>query len=511
MPSHPPGRTSSAWTMLKNSLPLGRGDSNPPIGLKWRSNTFFIVCTVGIGAFTDLFLYGLIVPVLPFMLKDRVHVPDSEIQSTISNLLAIFAAASCLASPVAGILADRLSSSRHLPFLLGLVFLLFSTILLAVGTTVPVLAIARFLQGASGGTVWTIGLALLIETVGQENLGKTVGSIFSFISVAGLFSPIVGGLLYAKTGYAGVFGFGVAFIVIDFIMRLLMIEKKVAAKYQLLTPTPPDLDPDSECPESNSPTESTPLLPQSSSDLSQYLLPEPKHRITRMFPILLVLRDTGLITALFIGFIQAFLLGAFDATIPLVAESRYGFDSLKAGLLFFPLGASDFFLGPLFGWCVDRWGTKPISILGFTWFVPVLILLRIPTEVTIGLELGHQIALYASLLALNGVGLAIINSTSIVETGTVLEKYWRTNTDLFGGQAPYAQLYGINSMIWSLGLTVGPLMAGDLREKIGYGNMNAVLAGICGFTAILTVLFVEDKGKAKRSNDDNGGNGQNGA
>ncbi|KAF2796277.1 MFS general substrate transporter [Melanomma pulvis-pyrius CBS 109.77] len=463
-----------------------------PIGLGWRSNSFFICFTVGIGAFTDMFLYGLIVPVLPFMLQDRVKIPDSEMQNTISYLLAIYAFASCLTSPIAGILADRLSSSRQLPFLLGLVLLFLSTILLAVGRSVPVLAVARFLQGASGGTVWTIGLALLIETVGQENLGKTIGTIFSFVSIAGLFSPVIGGLLYAKTGYIGVFGIGIALITIDFFMRLLMIEKKVASKYVVVSSEPP---------ETLTPTENTSLLSQSSANLSHYRLPEPKQRITRMFPILLVLRDPGLLTALFMGVIQAILLGSFDATVPLVASSRYGFDSFKSGLLFFPLGGADLLLGPVFGWCVDHWGTKLVSVLGFTFFVPALVLLRLPAEVATDLELSHQIALYACLLAVNGIGLAMINSTSIVEAGNVLEKYWKANSELFEGQAPYAQLYGIHSMLWSAGLTVGPLVSGFLREEIGYGNMNAVLASMCAITAVLAALFVGRKEEAKESRD----------
>jgi MFS family permease len=85
--------------------------SSPPKGLKWRSNTYFIVFTVGLSAFTDLFLYGLIVLVMPFMLKDRINMPDIEIQSTISNILAVDAAASVAASPVAGILADKFSNT----------------------------------------------------------------------------------------------------------------------------------------------------------------------------------------------------------------------------------------------------------------------------------------------------------------------------------------------------------------------------------------------------------------
>jgi MFS family permease len=470
------------------------------MGLIWRSSTLFICITVGIGAFTDMFLYGLIVPVLPFMLQDRINIPDSQIQSTISNLLAIYAAASCLASPIAGVLADRLSSSRQLPFLLGLILLLLSTILLAVGNSIPILALARFLQGASGGTVWTIGLALLLETVGQANLGKTIGTIFSFCSVAGLFGPVVGGFLYAKTGYVGIFSVGIALIVVDFMMRLLMIEKKVAARYTTKPSRP--TSPDSSLSASSTVDESTPLLldgaPLQEETQTSYRLPEPKSRITKALPILLVLRDPALLTALLMGFIQALLLGAFDATVPVVAAQRYNFDSLRAGLLVLPLGGADFFLGPVFGWCVDRWGTKPLSVLGFAYLVPVLVLLRLPAAFSAVIDRKGQIALYATLLALNGVGLAIINSTSIVESGNVVERYWKANEALFEGQAPYAQLYGINSMMWSGGLTVGPVLSGVLKEAIGYGNMNAVLAGICGITALLAAMFVSGKDEEGR-------------
>ena len=428
------------------------------------------------------------------MLKDRVHLPEPQIQDTISTLLAIYAAASLLVSPITGVLADRFSSSRKLPFLLGLTLLALATVLLAAGNSIPVFAIARLLQGASAGIVWTIGLAILIETVGQENLGKTIGTIFSFITVASLFAPVVGGALYSKTGYIGVFGVGIAAVVVDFIMRILMIEQKVAAEY--LPPSP--LLSSSSSSEDTTATEASPLLPSASlsEDLSNYLLPKPAHRIIKAFPVLLILTDTGLLTSLFIGFMQALLLGAFDATVPLVGSSRYGFDSLKAGLLFIPLGGADFLFGPVFGWCVDRWGARPIAIIGFLWLVPSHVLLRLPSEPAISehLTTGQNIALYASMLALNGIGLGIINSASIVETGTIVEKYWKANTELFD-QAPYAQLYGISSMVWSAGLTVGPLVGGVLKARIGYGNMNAVLGGFCGATAILTALFVGKKNR----------------
>ena len=152
--------------------------SPKPIGLRWRSSTLFIVSTVGIGLFTDLFLYGLVVPILPFILRDRIQLQDDQIQSHVSALLAAYAGASVLFSLPAGIIADRLPT-RQLPFLTGLTALLLATLLLFLGQNVAVLVVARVLQGISAAVVWTIGLALVLDTVGPANLGKTIGSVRS--------------------------------------------------------------------------------------------------------------------------------------------------------------------------------------------------------------------------------------------------------------------------------------------------------------------------------------------
>ena len=155
--------------------------NSKPIGLRWRSSTFFIVSTVGIGLFTDLFLYGLIVPILPFILRDRVQLQPDQIQSHVSALLAAYAGASVLFSLPAGIIADRLPT-RQLPFLTGLTALLLATLLLFLGQNVAVLVVARVLQGISAAVVWTVGLALVLDTVGPDNLGKTIGSVRSHLN-----------------------------------------------------------------------------------------------------------------------------------------------------------------------------------------------------------------------------------------------------------------------------------------------------------------------------------------
>ena len=103
--------------------------SSPPCLLSIRSSKTFILATICIAVFTDIFLYGIIVPVIPFALASRASVPQSSVQSYVSILLAVYGAALLVASPVAGWYADR-SSSRRLPLLIGLLALAGSTVIL---------------------------------------------------------------------------------------------------------------------------------------------------------------------------------------------------------------------------------------------------------------------------------------------------------------------------------------------------------------------------------------------
>lgn len=166
----------SPWKRILNTAQIKNDYGEEPAGLRWRSNTFFILATIAIGLFTDLFLYALVVPVIPFLLEDRIGVPHRQVQSYTSALLAILAGSSVLFSPVAGVIADRVST-RQSPFLLGLSTLIGATVLLFLATTIPLLVIARILQGASSAVVWTVGMAMVMETVGPANLGKTLGSV----------------------------------------------------------------------------------------------------------------------------------------------------------------------------------------------------------------------------------------------------------------------------------------------------------------------------------------------
>ncbi|KAK6599268.1 MFS amine [Botrytis cinerea] len=437
---------------IASTASMSSSSSKRPWALEARSNTFFILSTVAVGMFTDLFLYGLIVPIVPFILSDRIGVEQSEIQYYTSVLLACYAGASVLFSFPAGYIADY-SSSRQLPFLVGLVALLASTVLLMLGTSIEALIVARIFQGISGATVWTIGLALVMDTVGSEKLGT-----------GELAAPVLGGVVYDKVGSNAVFGMGIALLGVDFGMRVAVIEKKVARKWGVGE----GLDGSeqggaSESESGNGNGEEAPLLGNGEdSDLDSWKFTKNFQRLSE------------------IAFMQATILAVFDATIPTQSQSVFGFTALQTGLLFTPIVLTSLIFGPLTGMAVDRYGPKLIGTIGYTFFTLPLILLRLPVSNT-----THDLVLYCVLLSLCGFGMAMIGAPSIVEASYVAEKYHNANPELFGEKGPYAQLYALNSMVFSAGFTFGPVLAGSLRESIGYGNMNAVVAGMCAVVAAL--------------------------
>lgn len=317
------------------------------------------------------------------------------------------------------------------------------------------------------------------------------------MSVGSLWAPLVGGTLYEKAGYPGVFGIAFAILAIDFIMRALVIEKKVAKRYETQDQTSVSHEDaasgqevrNSSDAEEQQPDEEQPLLSSKPKDeTAAWKLNPDQPRIARLAPIIPCLANPSLLTALLVAVVQAILLGSFDATIPIVANEYFGFDSLKSGLLFLPLSVFDLILGPAFGWAVDRYGTKAVAVGAYVYLVPACVLLRIPHAGEL-----PQVLIYGGCLALCGIGLAGIGAPSIVEAGAVVENYYEANPEWFGANGPYAQLYGLQSMVFSMGLAVGPELAGQLKERIGYGNMNAVLAGICGATALLCFVYLGEK------------------
>lgn len=111
---------------------------------------------------------------MPFSISKRAGVAENDLQHWTSVLLAVYGAALLVSAPVAGFLADH-STSRRLPLLGGLVVLTAATVPLCLTQSVAVLVVRRLFQGFAAGIVWTVGQALLVDTVGQADIGQVMG------------------------------------------------------------------------------------------------------------------------------------------------------------------------------------------------------------------------------------------------------------------------------------------------------------------------------------------------
>lgn len=203
--------------------------SRPPHFLAFRSSSTFILATVCIAIFTDILLYAIIVPVIPFALTSRVGVDEDSVQTWNAILLACYTISLFVGSPLVGLYADH-TSSRRWPLLIGLVSLAGSTFILCFGRTIALLIIGRILQGLSAAIVWTVGLALMVDTV-PDKIGEAMGYSAIAMSMGLLVSPAIGGAVFAAKGYYAVYYIAFGCIFLDIVLRLILIEKKIARQW----------------------------------------------------------------------------------------------------------------------------------------------------------------------------------------------------------------------------------------------------------------------------------------
>lgn len=460
--------------------------SPAPYLLKVRSSKWFILSTICTAVFTDIFLYGIIVPVVPFALSSRAGVPESSVQSWVSVLLAVYGAALLVSSPLAGWYADR-SLSRRMPLLFGLLALGGATVMLCLARTVSLLVVGRLLQGFSAAIVWTVGQALLVDTVGQKEIGETLGWVSLSMSIGILLAPLLGGVVYNGAGYYAVYYMAFGLIALDIFLRLALIEKKIAKQWEVdnvedserisekeqrpngsgmvdekseeMTPNPPPLgDLDEKW--------SQPTELQDFQQIPIDNTPLPAVQPSKYPPVLTLLASRRLLAALWGCIVQGSLMTAFDSVVPLFVQDTFHWNSVGAGLVFLALIVPSF-LAPLIGWVSDRYGPRWLTVSGFIFAIPFWTLLRLVTHDSLG-----QKVLLCVLMALIGISLTLVMPPLMAEITYVVEAKEKQSPGRYGTTGAYAQAYGLFVMAFAAGSLIGPLWAGYVRDEAGWGTMS---------------------------------------
>lgn len=73
----------------------------------------------------------------------------------------------------------------------------------------------------------------------MNQIGRAMGVISIFTGLAVVLAPVLGGVAYAKSGYYTVFAISFSFVGMDLVLRLLMIERRDALKWEEHSTEPP--------------------------------------------------------------------------------------------------------------------------------------------------------------------------------------------------------------------------------------------------------------------------------
>lgn len=328
----------------------------------------------------------------------------------------------------------------------------------------------------------------------QENLAQAMGYVSLGMSLGILIAPLLGGVVFDRAGYDAVFGMAYGLIGLDIILRLLLVEKKVAARWDPVANVQVKKSADSN---NNGPALMQNEMTDTEKGLQsgQSVVPDlptgadlRDRRRDRLPPVLALLYSRRLLAALFCALIQAALLTSFDSVLTIHAANLFGWTATGAALLFLPIVIPSF-LAPAFGWFSDKYGGRYPVTLGFLGACPPLICLRFVDENTM-----NDKVILCALLALTGLFLALTFPPIMAEISGVVEAKEKSMLAAgragFGPGGAYAQAYGLFNMAFAGGCMVGPLLAGFIVEDKGWSIMALVLGILSAITAVPACLWL---------------------
>ncbi|KAL4956400.1 MFS general substrate transporter [Aspergillus filifer] len=444
----------------------------------WRSSRALAVGTACIAMFTETLLYGFLTPILPYMLQVRLHVDPAQTQSSTTRLQTTYGVAMLVATPLNANLADRVKS-RKVPLLVSLGACLVGTLLVAFTPSLPAVYVGRVLQAIADSAAWIVGLAMLTDSVDQQDIGKMMGLCMSFVIAGTVGGPAISGALLQLAGYWPAWTVPMVFLTIDIIARLVIVDPQ----------RPFDSDP-GKGPLTGD-TVTSPLLradgrtriENNDTDINNESSPEIKTQnfYTHM------LSDSRVLAGLANSVVLSSLLAGFSATWPVHLQNIFQWNSASVGAVFLILQLPLALLSPLSGWLRDRVGTRDPAVLGWTLLAPFVLGLGIPGAAQIQdhwdrIRPGHGGELFF-IVCVTGIGLVqpLVHGAGFLNTMTIESKH----PGIFGANGGRSRAFAINEVAFNSGLMLGPLVSGSLSEAVGYLNMTIV----CLLTALVVYLF----------------------
>ncbi|KAG0203473.1 hypothetical protein BGX28_004259 [Mortierella sp. GBA30] len=432
-----------------------------------RSSTHFLSFTVALAVFVDLLCYGIIMPLTPFIVERL------GLKSTANGaLIACYAVGLLISSPVAGILSDRMAN-RRIPMIVGLMALLLSTVLFMEAMDhFWLLLISRFSAGLAGGTMMTLGFALLSDTYPANQLGAEMGKIMIGQSLGLMAGPPLGGLLQDNVGPKAPYVLCLVLIAIDLVARLLIIEPR-SAKVKAIR----KFQKEQKKQQQQQAKTQQPSMVEAHQDDS--IPPASTPTAAKMTTMRGLLTNKRLVTALIVSFINAFLIA--EPVLPLYLNDRFDLSKTQIGVIFLAISIPTF-ISPVAGWFSDKHGAKIMCTTAIMFCIIFVVVLGLP-----------GMPLWAIILFLIGIGAtcAIYITPVLGEISAVVR--------VTGDGDGFARAFALFNMCFSLGMVAGPLLGSLIFQETSM-VWTCVLIGAVTIVMV-PLVFMYMGGKAQKKID----------
>ncbi|KAJ5532888.1 hypothetical protein N7494_009440 [Penicillium frequentans] len=441
----------------------------------WRSSDTFIISTMSLALFTDELLFAFMLPLLPTVLEQRIGLDPSLTQRYTSIFLTEGAIVSVVASPFIGSIADAVSSKKTL-LLTVLILALISLACLSLTTHLIWLFVGRFFQCIVSQALWIVGMATMAENLGSEHMAKIAG-LSSILTAAGTTAgPLLSGLLFGAGGYWCAWAGAGAFLLVDIIMRLLMLEKPVKSS-------------------GVQDGEREPLVKNNQPGANGEQPDHPPCVEVRGWRFHVCLfQDARFSAGIYCSFAYALLIGCLESTMAVHVRSAFGWSAVQVGLLLGLIQGPGILLAAPVGWMKDRVGSRIPTTVGFLMSVPFIVLLGAPGDDRFSFAAeARGKTIFVGCMAAIGCLLCLLNGIGSIEATETIDELEAREPGKFGSNGGYSRALALTSMTWMAGLMCGPLLAGFVMETFGYFELQCCL-GVVSFTAgLVALLFLNSR------------------
>ncbi|MEY2845683.1 MAG: hypothetical protein RL076_1229 [Chloroflexota bacterium] len=327
-------------------------------------------------------------------------------------IISVYTLALGIMTPLSGFLADRFGTKRI--YILGLLLFVLSSLVCGIAPSLPILIVARALQGIGGGMAQPLGPAFIYRTFPPKEQGMAFGFFGIALVMAPALGPIFGGWLVDQELWRWIFFINVPIGIVGAILSWQWLPADMRTTIAKADP----LGIISASVGFGSILYATTIVSEfgwSDSTVLTWFVVGAVGIITWIIVELFVApeplldlrfyKNPTFTMANLIGYVSVIALFGAEFLMPVYLQALRGFTAFESGLTLLPLAITSGIITPLAGRLFDKIGPRILIVTGFS-------VLLINTWQLAQIEADTPISTIMWLLALRGVALGLTVQTT---------------------------------------------------------------------------------------------------